>query len=328
MITRRQSMFLFGGGLVAAACPAVAQSRVLQLGFLAGASNDSRAAPRVQAMREGLRERGYIEGSNLQIEFRWADGKLDRLPTLAAELVAMKANVIVVFGSSAIASAASATKTIPIVMATSSDPVADGYAASLARPGGNVTGLSSMSAELGAKRIQLLKEIFPRISRSLAVMWNSTAHGMRARYEEARSSAPKLGLDVRSIEVRNLDELESAFASLSKDAPDALVLIADPFTASQRARIVDFINFKHIPAVYESSDFADAGGLMSYGPDINVQFRRTAYFVDRIVRGAKAGDLPIEQPVNFELVINMKTARAMNLQIPSSILVQATRVIE
>ena len=151
---------------------------------------------------------------------------------------------------------------------------------------------------------------------------------MRARYEETRSAAPKLGLDVRSVEVKDLNELESAFASISKEPPDALVLIADPFTASQRTRIVEFMAARHIPAIYESGDFADAGGLMSYGPDITAQFRRTAYYIDRIVKGAKAGDLPIEQPAKFEFVINLKTARALGLASPRSILLQATKVIE
>ena len=327
MITRRQLMLLLGASL-ATPWRATAQSRVIRIGFLSPAAGDSRSLPRVQAIREGLRDYGYIEGSNLQFELRWADGKRDRLTALATELVAMKVDAIIVVGTAGTAGALAATKTIPIIMATSSDPVADGHAASLARPGGNVTGLSSMSAELGAKRLQLLKEVFPKLLRSISVMWNSTATGMRARFEEARLAAPKLGLDVRSIEVRNLDELESAFASLSKEPPDALVLVADPFTASQRARIVDFVAARHIPTVYDSSDFADAGGLMSYGPDVKAQFRRTAYYVDRIVKGAKAGDLPIEQPAQFEFVVNLKAARALGLKIPDSILLQATRVIE
>ena len=321
-------MLLFCASLVGVPCKATAQSRVIRIGFLSAAAGDSRSLPRVQAIREALREYGYVEGRNLQFELRWADGKLDRLSALAAELVALKVDAIIVVGTSGTAGALAATRTVPIVMATSSDPVADGHVASLAHPGGNVTGLSSMSTELGAKRIELLKEVFPKLSRSIAVMWNSTVSGMRARFEEARAAAPKLGLDVRSIEVKNLNELESAFASLGKDPPDALVLVADPFTASQRARIIDFVAARHIPTVYDSSDFAEAGGLMSYGPDITAQFRRTAYFVDRIVKGAKTGDLPVEQPAQFELVINMKTAKALGIKIPNSILVQATKVIE
>lgn len=328
MITRRKLLITAGAGLLGAVLDTHAQARVVRVGFLSVAAGDSRSMPRVKIIREALREYGYIEGKNLQLELRWADGKLDRLPALAAELVALKVDAIVVVGTSGTDGALAATKTIPIIMATSSDPVADGHAASLAHPGGNVTGLSSMSAELGAKRIELLKEVFPKLSQSLAVMWNSTQSGMRARFEEARSAAPKLGLDVRSIEVKNLDELQNAFASLAKDPLDALVLIADPFTATQRARIVDFINARRIPAVYDARDFADVGGLMSYGPDIDAQFRRTAYFVDRIVKGAKAGDLPIEQPAKFELVLNLKTARALGIKVPDSILLQATKVIE
>ena len=328
MTTRRQTMVVLGAGAIAAPWLSRAQSRVVRIGFLAASASDSRMLPRVRAMREGLRDYGYVEGSNLQIELRWANGKLDRIPTLAAELIALKVDAIVVAGAAATVGALAATKTIPIIMASSSDPVADGYAASLARPGGNATGLSSMSPELGAKRIQLLKEVHPKISRSLAVMWNSTVSGMRARFEETRAAAPKLGLDVHSVEVKDLNELEIAFASISKEPPDALVLIADPFTASQRTRIVEFMAARRIPTIYESGDFAEAGGLMSYGPDITAQFHRTAYYIDRIVKGAKAGDLPIEQPAKFEFVINLKTARALDLKIPDSILLQATRVIE
>lgn len=328
MTTRRETIFFMGAVLTAAPFAVVAQTRVIRVGFLAASASDSRMLPRVRAMREGLREYGYIEGKNLQLELRWGNGKLDRMPALAGELVALNVDAIVVAGSAATNGALAATKSIPVIMASSSDPVADGHAASLARPGGNATGLSSMSPELGARRIQLLKELSPKFSHSLAVMWNSTVAGMRARYEEARAAAPKLGLDVRSIEVKNLEELESAFASITKDPPEALVLIADPFTATQRTRIVEFMASKNIPAVYESGDFAEAGGLMSYGPDITAQFRRTAYYIDRIVKGAKAGDLPIEQPAKFEFVINMKTARALGLKVPESILLQATRVIE
>jgi putative ABC transport system substrate-binding protein len=199
---------------------------------------------------------------------------------------------------------------------------------SLARPGGNITGLSSMAPELGAKRIQLLKEVFPKLSRTLAVMWNSAYYGMRARFDQANSAAPKLGLGVRSIEVRDLDELESAFAAMSKEPPEAMVLLADPFTGSQRTRIVEFANAKRLPAIYETSDFADVGGLMAYGPDNVAQYRRAAYYVDRIFKGAKPGELPIEQPVVFDFVINMKTAKALGIKFPQSIMVQATRVIE
>lgn len=328
MTTRRHALRLLGGGMAGAFFVAHAQQRLVRLGFLSGSAGDNRMMPRVQLMREAMREYGYIEGKNLQLELRWADGKLDRLPALAAELVALRVDAIIVVGTAGTAAALAATKTIPIVMATSSDPVADGHAASLAHPGGNVTGLSSMSMELGAKRIQLLKEVFPKLSHSLAVMWNSSQSGMRARFEEARSAAPKLGLDVRSVEVKNLNELESAFTSLSKDPPDALVLVADPFTASQRTRIVEFVNSRRIPAVYDSSDFADVGGLMSYGPNIYEQFRRTAYFVDRILKGAKAGDLPIEQPAKFELVVNNRTAKALGIKIPDSIILRADKVIE
>ena len=185
-----------------------------------------------------------------------------------------------------------------------------------------------MAPELGAKRIQLLKEVFPKLSRTLAVMWNPAQYGMQRRFDEANSAAPKLGIGVRSIEVRNLDEIGSAFETMSKEPPQALVVIADPFTGSQRTRIVEFTAAKRLPAIYDAAEFVDAGGLMSYGPDLLAQFHRAAYYVDRIIKGAKPGELPIEQPTKFELAINMKAAKALRITIPQSVLILATTVIE
>lgn len=330
MNKRRKLIVAFGAGVLAAPLASLvrAQDKVWRVGFLNPAAPDSRALTRLQAFREGMREHGYVEGKNLRIEVRWAEGRLERLPALAAELVALKVDAIVVGSTPATDAALKATKSIPLVMATSGDPVADGHAASLARPGGNITGLSSMAPELGEKRIQLLKDVFPKLSRTLAVMWNSAYYGMRARFAEAKSAAPKLGLGVRSVEVRDLDELESAFAAMRKEPPDALVLLADPFTGSQRTRIVEFAAARHLPAIYDAADFADVGGLMAYGPDQLAQYRRAAYYIDRIFKGAKPGELPIEQPSKFDLVINMKTAKALGIKFPQAILVQATRVIE
>ena len=330
MNNRRRLVIALGAGALAVPLLPFAQQpgKVWRVGFLNPISPDSRGIPRLQAFREGMREHSYVEGKDLQLEVRWAEGKLDRLNALAAELVGLKVDVIVVATSTVVNAARAATKTIPIVMAQSADPVADGQVASLARPGGNITGLSSMAPELGAKRIQLLKEVFPKLSRTVAVMWNPAQFGMRSRFDEANSAAPKLGLSVRSIEVRDLNELASAFEAMGKEPPDALLLIADPFTVNQRTRIVEFAAAKRLPAIYESVEFAEAGGLIAYGPDLLAQYRRAAYYVNRIFKGAKAGDLPIEQPTKFELAINMKTAKALDIKIPDAILVQATKVIE
>lgn len=330
MITRRNSIIALGASAIAPMHSIAQQpsARVPRIGTFNVAAPGSVALARLQAFRDGLREYGYVEGRNLQFEVRWGEGKLERLPVLAAEMVALKVDVILVGGTAAADAALKASRTIPIVMALSSDPVGDGHATSLARPGGNMTGLSAMSPEMGAKRIQLLKETFPQLSRTLAVMWNPAQNGMRARFDQAKSAGPKLGLGVQSIEVRNLDEIGQAFEAMGKQLPEALVLIADPFTVSQRTRIVEFAAAKRLPAIYDSSDFVENGGLMSYGPDPIALYRRAAYYVDRILKGANPGELPIEQPTTFEFVINLKTARALGIKLPQSILLQATRVIE
>jgi putative ABC transport system substrate-binding protein len=315
----------------ALAAPAVSFAQqpagMVRIGFLFAASSQG-AEPQLQAFRDGLRELGYVEGKNLLLEVRYGDGKLERLPALASELVALKVDVIVAASSPSIAAARKATQTIPIVMPLSSDPVGDGLVASLAHPGGNITGLSMMSAELGEKRIQLLKEIFPTTSHAMDVLWNPDYVGMRARFEQAKAAAPAVGLTVRSVEVRDTRELDAAFEAIIREHPQALLLLVDPFTRSQRLRIVEFAAEQRLPAIYESSDFVDVGGLISYGPNIPDQFRRAATYVDRILRGAKPADLPIEQPTKFELVINMKAAKALGIKFPSSILLRADRVIE
>lgn len=280
MASRRLVVLALAAGALAPLGTLAQQpAKVWRIGFLAAGTPGSAVVSRVQSsLREGMREYGYVEGRNLQIEVRLAEGKLERLPALASELAALNVDVMVVLGTAATDAALKATKTIPIVMATSNDPVGDGHAKSLARPGGNLTGLSAMSPELGAKRIQLLKEMFPKLSRTLAVMWNPASPGMRARFDQAKSAGPKLGLGVQSIEVTDLDQIGKAFEAMSKQPPDALVVVADPFTLSQSLRIVEFAATKRLPAIYDSRDFVEGGGLMSYGPDQLVQFRRTAFF--------------------------------------------------
>jgi len=282
----------------------------------------------LEDFRQGLRELGYVEGKNIQLEVRWGEGKLDRLPALADELVRLDVAAIVAVNSPSVVAARHATRTIPIVMPLSSDPVGDGLVASLARPGGNITGLSVMSPELGQKRLQLLKESFPRISRPVAVLWNPDYIGMEARFRQAQNIAPTFGLGVRSVEVRDSRELERALETMDRERPDALLILSDPLTTSQRLRIVEFAAAERLPAMYEVSQFVEVGGLMSYGPNVDQIVRRAAIYVDKILKGAKPADLPIEQPATFELVINLKSAKALGFTIPQSILLQADRVIE
>jgi putative ABC transport system substrate-binding protein len=325
---RRLVLALVTGALAAPLAPFAQQpAKIARIGFLLAASPQG-TETQLQAFRDGLRELGYVEGKNFQLEVRWGEGKLERLPALAAELVQLKVDIIVAASSPSVVAARKATRTIPIVMPFSSDPVGDGLVASLAHPGGNITGLSVMSAELGEKRIQLLKEMFPKIAHAMDVLWNPDYVGMRARFEQARTAAPAVGLSVRSVEVRDTRELDAAFEAIIREHPEALLLLVDPFTRSQRSRIVEFAAEQRLPAIYETSDFVDAGGLISYGPNISNQFRRAASYVDKILRGAKPADLPIEQPTKFELVINMRAAKALGIKFPESILLRADRVIE
>jgi putative ABC transport system substrate-binding protein len=329
MNTRRRLVLGLMAGALTVPHASFAQqpAKSARIGFLAPASPQV-LYTRLQAFRDGLRELGYVEGKNLQLEVRWGEGKLERLPTLAAELVQANVDVIVAATSPAVVAAHEATRTVPIVMPVSSDPVGDGLVASLARPGGNITGLSLMAPELGQKRLQLLQEIFPKLSHAVAVLWNPTYVGMRARFEQAQVAAPAVGLTVRSAEVRDTRELEAAFEAIIREHPDGLLLLVDPFTLSQRARIVEFAVEQRLPAIYESSDFVDVGGLISYGPNINDMYRRSATYVDKILRGAKPADLPIEQPTKFELVISMRAAKALGTKFPDSILLSADKVIE
>jgi putative ABC transport system substrate-binding protein len=328
MLTRRRVILtLAAGAFVPEVSFGQPSKKIPRIAFLHSGTAQS-AQEWVKFLLSGMSELGYTEGKNFRLEPRWADGKLDRLPALAAELVQSQVNIIVAVTSPSVVASGQATKTIPIVMPLSSDPVGDKLVASLARPGGNITGLSVMSPELGEKRIQLLKEIVPNISRPVAVVWNPAYVGMRARFAQTQSVIPKLGLTVRSMEARDERELDAAFDAIIREGCDALVQLIDPFTRSQLTRIVDFAAKRRLVAIYESSEFVEAGGLMSYGPYLPDQFRRAAYYVDRILKGARPGDLPIEQPTKFELAVNMKTARALGITMPYSIVLQATKIIE
>ena len=328
MIGRRE--FLIASAALALPLRLAAQqrARMAVLGYLWPGVPQNNTDIRLEAFRKGMRELGYQEGKDYRLEIRWGEGRLERMPPLAAELVRMKVDIIIGASSPSYLAARDATKTIPIVIPVSSDPVGDGIVASLAHPGGNITGISLMAPELGAKRLQLLKQVLPRPSRSIAVMWNPAYKGMGARFRETNTVAPTVGVNIRSLEVRDPREMEAAFDAVAKARPDGLLLLADPLTMSMRARIVEFARESRLPAIYETREYVEAGGLMSYGPNLVEQFRRSAYYVDRILKGAKPGDLPIEQPTKIELVVNLGTARTLGITVPQSILSAADLVIE
>jgi len=280
----------------------------------------------IQALREGLYEFGYVEGQNLLLEIRWAEGRPDLLPGLAAELLSTRPDVLVTSGSEAILTLKRATGVVPIIMATVMDPVALGIAASLARPGGNLTGLAILSLELTSKRLQLLKEVVPRLSR-VAVLWNPANPGNVLLLREVETASQTLGLRWQAVAVRRPDELAGAFEAIGAESNGILVL-EDSMLVSHRSRIVESVSRTRLPAMYAFRQFVDAGGLMSYGPNIPDSFRRAAVYVDKILKGAKPADLPVEQPTTFELVINMKTARTLGLTIPQTLLLRADQVIE
>jgi len=331
MASRRDLVFSLGALALSSSLAAVSRAqgaRIPLVGYLEPSAPQNNSSRFLDDFRQGLRELGYVEGRNVQLEIRWGEGALDRIPSLAADLVRHKVDVIVAVSSPSVSAAREATRTIPIVMPLSSDPVGDGLVASLARPGGNITGLSLMAPELGVKRLQLLKELFPGLTRPLAVVWNPDYAGMRARFRETQGAAPAIGLGVESVEVRDSVELGRAFERLDRRPADGLVVLVDPLTVSQRSRIVEFAARERLPAIYETSIFVEAGGLMSYGPSPDELVRRAASYVDRILRGAKAADLPIEQAAKFELVINLKAAKALGIAIPQAMLVQADRIIE
>lgn len=295
--------------------------RIPHIGFLRAEAPDRL----LDAFREGMRSAGYVEGKTVLIEAVWAEGKLDRLPDLAAELVRRKVDVIVTASTPATLAAKHATSTIPIVIASSGDPVASGIVASLAHPGGNITGQTLMLEEIAIKRLELLKEAVPRISR-VGVLWSASNPVYVRIVRELELAAPRLKLQVHVVPVHDLGELDRALAHVSSSRCDGLYVFEDPVFRSNR-KVLDFAASAQLPAVYGGSEFVTIGGMMSYGPNTSEMFRRAADYVDRILKGAKPGDLPIEQPTKFELAVNLKTARALGLTIPDSILLLADEVI-
>jgi len=304
-------------------------AKVARIGFLSGSLANGPHLP--EAFRQGLRDLGYIEGHDVVIEYRDAEGKYERLPALAAELVARKVDVIFVGGSTPAALAArQATKTVPIVFAAIPDPVSSGLVTSLARPGGNVTGLSALSPELVGKRLELLKRAVPGVS-LVAVLWQPGAAGERTVKDvlkEAEVAAQALGARLQFVEARGPADIERAFSDMTRARADALTVLPGAMFVNERRRLVDLAAKNRLPAVYGLREYVDTGGLMAYGPNLADLYRRVATYVDRILKGMKPGDLPVEQPTKFELVINLKTAKALGLTIPQSLLLRADEVIQ
>ncbi len=322
-------MVLVSGGLLAAPLAAEAQqaAKIARIGYLAGALS---ANPHPEAFRQGLRDLGYVEGRNVVIEYRDSEGKLERLPALAAELVALKVDVIVAPPTVAALAAKQATKTIPIVFFVATDPVTDGLVTSLARPGGNVTGLSLLAPELVGKGLEQLKQAVPAVSR-VAVLWQPGGAGERTEKDllkAAEVAARALGVRLQFVEARGPADFDRAFSDMTRGRAGALTVLQSTMFFSERRRLVDLAAKHRLPAVYSMREFVAVGGLMSYGPNIADLFRRAATYVDKILKGAKPGDLPVEQPTKFELIINLKTAKALGLTIPPSPLGRADEVIE
>jgi putative ABC transport system substrate-binding protein len=313
-----------------AMCGAVAQAqqptKVPRIGFQSAASPAALSA-RLDAFRQGLRELGYVEGKNIVIEYRYAEGKLDRLHEFAAEFVRLKVDVIVTAAPSSTRSAKEATSTIPIVMAFDIDPVGNGFVASLARPGGNITGLSALSPEISGKQLELLKEIVPKLSR-VAVFGDSTQPGNAQILRETELAAKALAVQLQYLEVRDPKDIETVFQEARKGRANAVLPMSIRVTVSHRTQVADLAVKSRLPAIYDNPESVEAGGLMSYGVSIIDLYRRAATYVDKILKGAKPADLPVEQPTKFELVINLKAAKQIGLTIPPNVLARADKVIK
>jgi putative ABC transport system substrate-binding protein len=329
MISRAAFAAVFALCLLAAPLVAEAQSgaKVYRVAYL-GNSSAALESETVSAFRQGLRDLNYVEGKNLTIEYRWAEGRYDRFPSLVAEAVQLKVDVIVTAGTPAILAAKNGTRTIPIVMAAIGDPIAAGVVPSLARPGGNITGSASMTPEIDGKRLELLKEMVPGVSR-VAVMWNPTNPNNADRIAQIQAAAKTLRLTLEPIVgAGDSRALERAFETIAAARTDALIMESDRVLLAHRAQIVEFTAKRRLPALYPYRDFVRAGGLASYEPNYPAMFRRAATYVDKILKGAKPADLPIEQPTTFELVINLKAAQDLRLTIPQSLLLRADEVIQ
>jgi putative ABC transport system substrate-binding protein len=327
---RRRFIEVIAGGIAVAPFAAEAQqaAKIARIGYLAG--NLAANPHLIEAFRQGLRDLGYVEGRNVVIEYRSAEGKFERLPALAAELVALKVDVILAGGTLQALAAKQATRTLPIVFAGAADPVASGLVTSLARPGGNVTGLSLLAPELIGKCLEQLKQAVPGVTR-VAVLWQPGGHGERTEQDmlkEAEVAARALGVRLQFVEARGPADLDRPFSDMTRARAGALTALPSSMFITERRRLVDLAAKNRLPTVYPWREFVDAGGLMAYGPNNADLFRRAATYVDKILKGAKPADLPVEQPTKFELVINVKTAKALGLTIPPSLLGRADEIIQ
>jgi putative ABC transport system substrate-binding protein len=326
MNNRRKLVIALGAGAIAAPFASIAQPRpstIPRIAFLAGGSRSSDSLL-IETFWRRMKELGYTEGKNIVAEYRFAEGTLETLPQFAAELARLNVNVIVAPTSGAVA-ARKVTATIPIVMAYG-DPLGSGLVASLAHPGGNVTGLSGFASELGGKQLEVLKEAFPKISRVAVLWWNATGNALLL--ENMKPAATALRVALQPLELRDIADLEPAFSAIRKERANAIIVLRNPLTATHRARIVDFAAQNRLPAIYGDGEFVESGGLISYGVNIADLWGRAATYVDKILKGAKPADLPVMQPTKFELVINLKTAKALGLTVPQSLLARADEVIE
>ena len=328
MKTRRHLLIALGASFATWPVTTYAQqpARVPRLGLLSPFLRSDTALWH-QAFKRGLRELGWVEGQNIAMEYRYAEGKSDRLADLAAEFIRLKVDIIVTSVTTDALAAKKTTRTIPIVMAAAGDPVASGLVESLSRPGGNITGLSQVSPQLAGKRLELLKELVPKLSR-VGVLWNPAGTTSPIAWNESQLPARVLGLELHSMEVRSPNDYAKVFEDAAKAGAGAVAIMPDPSFITQLKRIADLSAKSRLPSIFYLAEFVDAGGLVAYGPDRADMFRRAAAYVDKILKGTKPGDLPVEQPSKFELAINLKTARALGLTIPEVVLLRADKVIE
>jgi putative ABC transport system substrate-binding protein len=330
MNNRRKLLIVLGTGALAAPFGTFAQQqgKVWRVGFLAMRSpTASNPVDTYGAFVQGMRELGYVEGKNLIIEWRLAEGKVERLPTLAAELVQLKVDVIVAAGVQPTSAAQKATTTIPIVMGNSIDPVGSGFVTSLVRPGGNITGLSNLIGDLSPKHFEMLRSMVPKLSR-VAILVNPTNSGHETILKTVQTAAQKSSVKILSVQARNPQEIESAFSTMTQGNAEAVIVANDLFFNQQRRQLAELAAKNRLPSVAAVRAYVEAGGLMSYGPSFVENYRRAATYVDKIFKGAKPGDLPVEQPTKFEMFINRKTAKALGLTIPQSLLISADKIIE
>jgi putative ABC transport system substrate-binding protein len=323
---RREFIRLLGGAVVAWPLASSAQSKIARIGFM-GNSTAALEANLVDAFREGLREHGYEEGRNIAIEYRWADGEYERFPALVTELIAAKVDVIVTAGTPAALAMKKATTTVPLVMVAVGDPVGTGLVPSLARPGGNLTGLSSIAPDLEGKRLQLLREVVPALSH-VAMFVNSLNPFHVSSMRQARAAAQAMGIKLQLHDISKSEDLDGAFAAIREERPDALLILADRVFLHNRERLMDFTKEQRLPNVNAYKELVEVGGLMSYGPSYEDMHKRAAIYVDKILKGAKPADLPIEQPSKFTFIVNLKAAKALGITVPSHLLGLADQLIE